>query len=44
MARDDTFWGRIGQLSLDGLAYIATAVAAAPAALLIAFLCVSSGS
>ena len=41
MPRDDTFWGRVGQLSLDGLAYIATAVAAAPIALLIAFFYVS---
>ncbi len=37
MPRDDTFWGRVGQLALDGLAYLATAVAAAPAALLLAF-------
>jgi len=37
MLRDDTFWGGIGQLTLDGLAFVATAVAAAPAALLIAF-------
>lgn len=41
MPRDDTFWGRFGQLTFDLLAYVATAVAAAPAALLIAFLCTS---
>jgi hypothetical protein len=44
MPRDDTFWGRIGQVTLDGLAYMATAVAGAPIALLIAFFCVSGSS
>ncbi len=39
MPRDDTFWGRFGQLTFDGLAYVATAVAAAPAFLLLAFFC-----
>ena len=38
LPRDDTFWGRIGQLTLDGLAIAATAVIAAPAALVIAVL------
>lgn len=38
MPRDDTFWGRIGQLALDGMAIAATAVLAAPAALVIAVL------
>ena len=38
MPKDDTFWGRIGQLALDGLAIAATAVVAAPAALIIAVL------
>ena len=38
LPRDDTFWGRIGQLTLDGLAVAATAVIAAPVALVIAIL------
>ena len=38
MPRDDTFWGRVGQLAMDGLAVAATAVVAAPAALLVALL------
>ena len=38
LPRDDTFWGRVGQLALDAMAIIATAVIAAPAALVIAVL------
>lgn len=33
MPRDDTFWGRIGQLALDGAAFLAAGVLAAPVAL-----------
>jgi len=39
MSRDDTFWGRIGQLALDSAAVLAAGLLAAPVALMLAIPC-----
>jgi len=39
MPRDDTFWGRIGQLALDGAAYLAAGLLAAPVGLFLLIPC-----
>lgn len=39
MPRDDTFWGRIGQLALDGAAFLAAGLLAAPVALFLMIPC-----
>jgi len=39
MPRDDTFWGRIGQLAFDGAAFLAAGLLAAPVALFLAIPC-----
>lgn len=39
MPRDDTFWGRIGQLTLDGAAFLAAGLLVAPVGLFLLIPC-----